>query len=46
LDSACPPALTMILVTTRVMELGERVAAGDMAAAAEVEALAELLERR
>jgi len=42
----CPPALMMMAVTTRVLELNELVAAGDMAAAAEVAALAALLERR
>jgi len=45
LDAACPPALNaqMILVTTRVLELGQRVAAGDLSATAEVGALAALL---
>ena len=38
------PALQMILVTTRVLELGQLVAAGDMAAMAKADALAALLE--
>lgn len=38
----CLPAL--LRVTTAVLELTERVAAGDLKAAAEVEALAALLE--
>ena len=44
-DPACPPALALLAVTVRVLELGERVAAGDVAAAAEVSALAALLAR-
>jgi len=36
----------MLTVTTAVLELGERIAAGDLSAAAEVGALAALLERR
>jgi hypothetical protein len=38
------PALLMLRVTTGVLELGERVAAGDMAAAEKARALAALLE--
>lgn len=40
-----PPALLMLQVTVRVMELGVRVAAGDLSAEAEARALAALLER-
>jgi hypothetical protein len=43
-DSSCLPAL--LRVTTAVMELGQRAQAGDLAAQAEIEALAALLERR
>lgn len=44
MDSACLPDLSPLMaVTTAVLELGSRVAAGDMAAAAEVSALAGLL---
>lgn len=40
-DSSCSAAL--LRVTTRVMELGQRAQAGDLAAMAEVEALDRLL---
>lgn len=45
MDAACPRALKlqMLKVTTAVLWLGERVAAGDLSAAAEVDALAALL---
>lgn len=44
--AACLPARTTLLrVTTAVLSLSERVAAGDEDAAAEVEALATLLSR-
>lgn len=48
MDAACPPALKwqMLTVTTAVLELGERIAAGDLSAAADVERLAGLLERK
>ena len=42
MDAACLE-LQMLQVTTRVLELGQRVAARDLSAAAEVEALAALL---
>ena len=41
---ACPPALQLLAVTARVLELGPLLAAGDVKAAAEVEAMAALLE--
>jgi hypothetical protein len=46
-DPACPPDLDsqMIMVTTRVLQLSERVAARDLSVAAEVGALAALLEQ-
>lgn len=46
MDSLCPPALTLLRVTTAVLELTQRAAAGDLAAMAEVDALAELLAER
>lgn len=47
MDSACLPDLgPLMAVTAAVMRLGERVAAGDAAAAADVGALAALLEQR
>jgi hypothetical protein len=42
LDPSCLPAL--LRVTTAVLELGQRVAAGDEDAAADVERMAALLE--
>ena len=39
------PVLVLLRVTMHVLLLSERVAAGDLAAVAEVEALAALLER-
>ena len=44
MNSSCLPAL--LRVTVHVMALQERVAAGDVSAQAEAEALAELLEGR
>jgi hypothetical protein len=44
LDAACPPALQLLAVTTAVLELGQRVAAGDEDAAEQVGAVAALLE--
>jgi hypothetical protein len=44
LASPCPPALQLLAVTVRVLELGPLLAAGDLKAAAEVEAMAALLE--
>ena len=44
--ASCPPALQLLQVTTHLLRLGERVAAGDMAAAAEVGALAALLTQK
>ena len=41
MDSSC---LALLRVTTRVMELGQLMAAGDLAAQAKVEALDALLE--
>jgi hypothetical protein len=43
---ACPPALMLLRLTTAVLELTGRAAAGDLAALAEVEALAALLDER
>lgn len=45
MDAACRDALDLQLlaVTAHVLQLGQRVAAGDLAAAAEVEALAALI---
>ena len=44
MDAAVAPLKSqMILVTTRVLELGEAVAAGDLSVAAEVGALAALV---
>lgn len=43
MDAACLPALTMLRVTTAVLNLQERAAAGDLAALAELDALARLL---
>jgi hypothetical protein len=46
-DSACRDDLQsqMILLTTHVLRLGQRVTAGDLEARAEVEALAALVEK-
>jgi hypothetical protein len=46
LDPVCRDALQsqMILVTTHVLRLGQRVTAGDLEVRAEVEALAALVE--
>ena len=44
MDAACPPALQMIWVTTRVLELHGQVAAGKPEAVETVGALAALLE--
>lgn len=41
---ACPPALALLRVTTVVLELTERVAAGDLAAMAEAVELAALVD--
>jgi hypothetical protein len=46
LAAACPSALALLRVTTRVLELHELVAAGDLAAMAEAVELAALVERR
>lgn len=40
-----PSCLALLRVTARVMELGQLMAAGDLPARAEVEALDRLLER-
>jgi hypothetical protein len=47
LNAACPPALRsqLLHVTTAVLELTTLVAAGDERAAAQLEAMAALLER-
>lgn len=45
MDAACPPALALLAVNVRVMELSMRVWAGDPDAAAEAIALAQVLER-
>ncbi len=42
---ACPPALAPLVVTTQLLDLLARQAAGDLGARAELEALAALLER-
>lgn len=46
MDAACLPAAQMLRITTEVLLLGERVAAGDLAAVAQAEAIAALLERK
>ena len=44
MDAAClPAALLLLRVTTAVLHLGERLAAGDVSAHAEVERLAGVL---
>lgn len=44
MDSVRPDLCPMARVTVAVLRLGERVASGDLAAAADAAALAELLE--
>lgn len=46
MDAACAPAVRsqLMQVTTAVLALGERVAAGDASAMVQVEALAQLLD--
>lgn len=44
--AACPPALTLLRVTSAVLSLAELARAGDAEAAARLEAAAALLEGR
>jgi hypothetical protein len=46
LNAACPAALTLLRVTTAVIELGPRVKAGDEGALQQLDALAAVLPAR